>query len=235
MANQRGIVAGWDTANSRPKGVQTAADLRASLGGTAVSQGLMYEPGAATVSFSVSSMQMTWTAFTAVLKSSLGGWYMPRIDAGNIALPVGHATYGRWVTFWVKQWDYQTDATHPDSEVQTGLAQGTPSASPVKPTVPTGALACISVLIPKSAATSSDIPLANVELAPWTTPAGGNLPAPNGYGLLAWNGTAWVPVEEKYKIVDQGQTDPLGTIAPSGWALATINHVSLDTANCGGR
>lgn len=177
MANQRGIVAGWDATNSRPKGVTSAADMRASLQMIATHPGIMTEPGAATITLPSNAMRINWTAFTAVIRSTLGGWYTPRIEAGGIALSIGNVTYPRIDVVWVRQRDYQTNASWPDSEVEVGVAQGTASATPSTPAVPTGALAVFTVRVPAGATTGSAIGLANVTAAARTAPAGGIITA----------------------------------------------------------
>lgn len=214
MANFRGIVSGWDSANSRPKGVVSPADLRNSLGGLARAEGIMLETGAAVVSRPSTSMSIGWTAFTAVISAPSGGWYCPRIGAGSIKLSAGHASYDRIDVVYVRQWDYQVSGDHPDSEVQVAVVRGTPAASPAVPAVPSGALGVFQVRVPKGATTGSAIPARNVTRCRWTTPTGGILTAGSQAeanalvsgvsasadnpvyvsiaGVMkAWNGTTW--------------------------------------------
>lgn len=179
MANQRGIVAGWDTGAKRPKGVQSAADLRTSLGMIARGEGIMSEPGAASVTRPATSMRINWTAFTAVIKSPLGGWYCPRIDAGGINLAIGDSVFPRVDVVWVKQNDYQVDASRPNSEVQIGVASGTPSATPSTPGIPTGALAAFTITVPKGATRGVDIDAKDIRAAVSIVPAGGIATAAN--------------------------------------------------------
>lgn len=177
MANNRGIVSGWDTDNARPKGVTSPAMMRTSLASIARTEGLMLEVGAAKVTREATRMALTWTAFTAVISSPLGGWLCPRIDAQTFDLAVGDATYPRVDVIYVRQWDYQVAGDHPDSEVEVGVVNGTPSATPTTPATPAGALAVFTVTVPKGAVLASDIPAASIKRCRWTTPMGGVLSA----------------------------------------------------------
>lgn len=255
MANQRGIVAGWDATNSRPKGVTSAADMRASLQMIATHPGIMTEPGAATITLPSNAMRINWTAFTAVIRSTLGGWYTPRIDAGGIALSIGNATYARIDVVWVRQRDYQTNASWPDSEVEVGVAQGTASATPSTPAVPTGALAVFTVRVPAGATTGSAIGLANVTAAARTAPAGGIITAASqaemdaiaaaagaDNGLYVWrsdaqalmrhDGTAWelvTPRDTGWVLIwSSGATYQIKArvIEKTLWVSAAVNDVS---------
>lgn len=173
MANHRGIVSAWDTQAQRPKGVVSPADLRWSLAALARSEGVMLEAGAAVLTHEPQAMALSWTAFTAVIASPLGGWYMPRIGAGSIDLDAGDASYPRVDTIWVRQWDHQVSGDHPDSELEIGVTTGTPSATPKAPPAPTGALAVWQVMVPKGAVLGSDVPADGVTRCRWTAPVGG--------------------------------------------------------------
>lgn len=195
MANQRGIVSGWDASKQVPKGVTAAADMRASLGAIATHEGMFYDPVWKPVRAST-SMTLTIPAFTMAVKSSLGGWLCPTIGQTTITLPTGHASYGRYATFWVRQWDYETNADHPDSEVETGLAQGTAASVPQKPSVPVGAVPAFHVLIPKGATSASDIPAENITPASWVTPVGGVIQGVGGQPLY------WSPENGQWEAPD---------------------------------
>ena len=167
----RSIVAGWDPGNSRPKGVATAKDIRASLAMVADRAGIAYGERDAQVTLPSSSMGIAWTGFNAVIPSPGGGWYTPRVQAGSIALQPGDATYPRQDIVYVRQWDYEISSAHPGSEVEIGVVSGTPSATPQLPAVPDGALAAFTVKIPKGATRGVDIGASNVTRAPWSYPA----------------------------------------------------------------
>lgn len=173
MANHRGIVSGWDTSTNRPKGVTTPAMLRTSLASIARAEGIMLEHNAASVRRENAKMALTLNAFTAVIQSPLGGWLCPRINKTTFTLQPGHSTYPRTDIIWVKQWDYQGAADHPDSEVEVGVTTGTPSASPQAPATPSGALTVVTVTVPKGAVVGTDIPEASIGRCRWTAPVDG--------------------------------------------------------------
>lgn len=166
--NRRGIVAGWDAEAQRPKGVASAADVRASLTMIADRPGIALEERAAQVTLNATSMGISWTGFNAVIPAPQGGWYTPRIQSGGITLGVGDATYGRVDVVWVRQWDFEHNGSHPDSEVEVGVARGTPSATPQTPAVPDGALAVFTLRVPKGATRGVDIGTAGVTRAAWS-------------------------------------------------------------------
>lgn len=157
MAHHRAIVGGWDSAARRPKGVASAGDVRAAVHALATHEGIMQEADSGTLTKYSTSMKLGWKPFTAVIKSRLGGWYTPRLDAGSVELDPGDFSYPRIDVIWVKQYDYQVDGEHPDSEVVIGVAKGTPTASPSAPPIPTGALALWTVTVPEKATSSSYI------------------------------------------------------------------------------
>ena len=217
ISTHRGIVSGWDARNARPKGVTTPADMRLSLASLARAEGIMLETGAAEVTRPSTRMAIAWSAFTAVISSPLGGWLCPRIEAGEVALAPGHTSYSRIDVVWVRHWDYELAGDHPDSEVEVGVSRGTPSSSPRVPSVPSGALAVLTVTVPRNAVTGADIPEDGIERCRWTTPVGGILTAADlteatrflsgvpasaenpvyvsvGGVLRAWDGTTWRPV-----------------------------------------
>lgn len=177
MANNRGIISGWDVENNRAKGVTSPAAMRTSLASIARAEGIMAEPGAATLTRSATRMGISWTAFTAVIASPLGGWLCPRIGHGGIDLTVGDATYPRIDVVYVRQWDYETAGDHPDSEVEVGVVSGTPSASPSAPATPTGALAVWTITVPKGSVLGTDIAASGIVTCRRTTPVGGVLAA----------------------------------------------------------
>ena len=181
MANQRGIVSGWDMDAKRPKGVTTPGDMRASLGALSRSEGIVLEAGAADITRSTVAMSISWTAFTAVISSPLGGWLSPRIGAATQTLQPGDTTYPRKDIIWVRHHDYERDASHPDSEVEVGYTTGTPSAMPLDPSIPVGALAVFTIQVPRGAMRGSDISAALIRRARWTTPVGGVLTAPSDF------------------------------------------------------
>lgn len=181
MANQRGIVSGWDTGAERPKGVTTPGDMRASLGALSRSEGIVLEAGAADITRSTVAMSISWTAFTAVISSPLGGWLSPRIGAASQTLQPGDTTYSRKDIIWVRHHDYERDASHPDSEVEVGYTTGTPSAMPLDPSIPVGALAVFTIQVPRGAMRGSDISAVLIRRARWTTPVGGVLTAPSDF------------------------------------------------------
>lgn len=251
MANQRGIVAGWDTANARPKGVTSAADMRASLQMIATHPGIVTEPGAATITLPSNAMRINWTAFTAVIRSTLGGWYTPRIEAGGIALSIGHGTYPRLDVVWVRQRDYQTNSSWPDSEVEVGVAQGTASATPSTPAVPTGALAVFTVLVPAGATTGSAIGLSNVTAAPRTAPAGGVITAAsqaemdalaaaagaeNGLNvwrsdtkaLMRYDGAAWTRISPRKSLAGSALDGGLIAVGPGQTSMGSALTITCD-------
>lgn len=234
MANQRGIVAGWDTTNNRPKGVTSAADLRASLAGITTDEGIFWQPDFEPARAST-SMRLTIPTFTCAIASPLGGYYCPTINQHDITLPVGHTSNGRICVLWVKQWDYQTDADHPDSEVQTGLALGTPSTSPTVPPIPSGAFAAITILVPPGVTNASEIPTANIQ--PFFTQSAAAT-ATNTLIIdgLAYNknGTinATIPASAWSKIANQGWlwqasvNTPLPYTPPNGYTFTvTLSYI----------
>lgn len=177
MANNRGIVSGWDAEHNRAKGVTSPAAMRTSLASIARAEGIMAEPGAATLTREAARMAISWTPFTAVIASPLGGWLCPRIERGSINLKVGDATYPRIDVIYVRQWDYQVAGDHPDSEVEVGVVSGTPSATPSTPATPTGALAVWTITVPKGAVLGTDIAASGIATCRRTTPVGGVLAA----------------------------------------------------------
>ncbi|WP_172193554.1 hypothetical protein [Actinomyces faecalis] len=232
----RGIVTAWDERNRRPKGVTTPADMRLSLASLARAEGIMAETGAAEVTRPNTRMAIAWSAFTAVISSPRGGWLCPRVEAGEVPLAVGSTTYPRTDVVWVRHWDYEVDGTHPDSEVEVGVTQGTPSSSPRVPSVPSGALAVFTVTVPRGATVGADVPAASIVRARWTTPVGGILTAATQAeadalvrgvaasavnpvyvrvsGVLrAWDGTRWEAVQAG----DVRSSAPL--TAESWWVL----------------
>ncbi len=173
MANNRGIVSGWDSDAGRTKGVTSPAMLRTSIASIARAEGIMLERSAATITREATKMAITLSPFTAVIQSPLGGWLCPRIDRTTVSLDRGHSTYSRVDVVWVCQWDHQVNADHPDSEVEVGVQKGTPSASPQTPAVPSGALAVLTVTVPRNAQLGTDIPEANISRCRWTAPVDG--------------------------------------------------------------
>ena len=198
----RSIVAGWDPDNSRPKGVATAKDIRASLAMVADRAGIAYGERDAQVTLPSSSMGIAWTGFNAVIPSPGGGWYTPRVQAGSVALQPGDATYPRQDIVYVRQWDYEISSTHPNSEVEIGVVSGTPSATPQLPAVPDGALVVFTVKVPKGATRGVDIGASGVTRAPWSYPAAPPYP------------------EVTLPVVDRDVTSLLKIIDTQGWIKA---------------
>lgn len=229
MANQRGIVAGWDSVNSRPKGVTSAADLRASLQMIAARPGIAYESGAAAITLPSNAMRVNWMAFNAVIKSALGGWYTPRIDTGGIALALGHATYARIDVIWVRQRDYQTNASWPDSEVEVGVAQGTPSATPSTPAIPTDALAVFTVRVPSGATRGADITVGGVTRAPWVGAPGSVLTVSTAEELRAIQEAASV---SDGTIIYRADTNELLVKNGARW-VSIVQQEDTGWVNCG--
>lgn len=166
----RAIVAGWDTAQRRPKGVTSASDMRASLAMIADRPGIIYGERDAQITLSDTNMNLSFTGFNAAIPSRGGGWYTPRIADGSVTLQPGDSSFARVDVVWVRQHDYETDASHPDSEVEIGVTRGTPAASPAAPMIPSGALAVFTVTVPKGASRSGEIGLNGVVRAPWAYP-----------------------------------------------------------------
>lgn len=79
----RGIVAGWDRTNRRPKGVVSASDMRAAMSMLADRPGIAYGERDAQITLPDNAMAITWTAFNAVIPARGGGWYTPRISEGG--------------------------------------------------------------------------------------------------------------------------------------------------------
>lgn len=171
MALSRGIVAGWDLENDRPMGVTTAAEMRDSLNMIATGEGIMYEMGAAQTTLLDNKMGIAFTPFTIVIKSLLGGWYTPRVGGQEITFAIGDPTYDRIDAVWVKQWDYQADASHPNSEPEINVTAGVPTASPERAPIPNGAVLAFQVRIPRNATVGTDI--TTITRAPWVSPTGG--------------------------------------------------------------
>lgn len=199
----RGIVAGWDRTNRRPKGVVSASDMRAAMSMLADRPGIAYGERDAQITLPDNAMAISWTAFNAVIPARGGGWYTPRISEGTQALSPGDASFPRIDVIWVRQHDYELDATHPDSEVEIGVSKGTPSATPAPSTIPTGALAVFTVKVPRGAVRGSDIGLAGVTRAPWAFP-----PAPRTQAGASTSRD----ITNLFSRVDQG-----GWIKDGGW------------------
>ena len=254
MANNRGIVSGWDVENNRAKGVTSPAAMRTSLASLARAEGIMAEPGAATLTRSATRMGISWTAFTAVIASPLGGWLCPRIGDGGIDLTVGDATYPRIDVVYVRQWDYETAGDHPDSEVEVGVVKGTPSATPSTPATPTGALVVWTITVPKGAVLGTDIPAGGITACRRTTPLGGTLTAAsqseanalvNGVyadasapllvnvagSPMSWNGTEWSYITPASVVLFSGDGSTSVKLSESA---ANFSSLSIEYRNSDG-
>lgn len=206
----RGIVAGWDEASGRPKGVVSAADLRAALSMIADRPGIAYQDRAADITLSATSMAISWTAFNAVIPSHGGGWYTPRVADGTQTLAIGDQTHPRIDIIWVRQLDYESDASHPDSQVEVGVTRGTPSATPAPPAPPAGALVAFTVTVPRGATRGVDIGASGVVRAPWSYPPAP--PAPE------------VPVSRDVTHL-LTQVDTAGWVKPGDWRAHQVGKV----------
>lgn len=118
-------------------------------------------------------MRIAWEPFQVAIKSNLGGYYMPTIEAGGITLDVGAGSYDRYDVIYVQQRDYQANASYPDSEVYVGVAKGTASSRPSVPSIPDSAVAVFTIRVRAGVRTSNQITTADITRAAWVAPVGG--------------------------------------------------------------
>lgn len=145
------------------------------------------------------SMFVTVAAGVAFIQSSVasGGGYMVANDAPqDVAIAASHATLGRRDLVVARIYDAEIAGAV--SQWTLEVVTGTPAASPVTPTLPSGAFSLATVLIPAASTTVVDANITDNRV--YTVSLGGTTPAPfNQFpstpyrGMAAYDTTNFVP------------------------------------------
>ena len=128
MTKHRSVVTGWDpdyenpdTSLGRPKGVQTAPDMRIATTYDVLAEGIFALKGVPSIIGSpTNSAQIT--PFMAAIAAPAGGFYVVQVSA-NETFSINMANVGA-VKIYVQQKDYEENAADVDSEVEIGVVYG---------------------------------------------------------------------------------------------------------------
>jgi hypothetical protein len=174
MTKHRAVVTGYDPdfenpdqTTGRPKGVQTAADMRVSTTFDVLGEGIFALHGVPQVIASpLDTIQIT--PFMAAIESPLGGFYIIKTTE-NETVEINLANAGA-VKVYVQQqdWELENDLAHADSAVVFGVAYGAAE-------IPEGALLLFSSTIVAQTSTSG---LTFAQEFKWTGAASGQIRVP---------------------------------------------------------
>lgn len=114
-----------------------------------------------------SSLQYQVAAGTAVVqRSDADGKMIARYDGGTVDTVAGDATNPRIDAVWIAAHNSKDYPADPDNQVYLGVTQGTPAASPTKPTIPDAATILRWMQVPAAAtSTQSATRLDGIEYA----------------------------------------------------------------------
>ena len=183
----------------------------------------------------VSGLTVTMAPGSAIVTPSAGTNGSYRVAAGSntsVALPARSASFSRNDLVVLRVYDAGVDVSG-RWEATLEVVAGTPSASPVDPSAPTGALVLYRAIVPPSGTVTM------VDLRVWSAALGGVLPClsssrPSGAGLRVgqhvyetntgivrvWTGTEWRNTLPRIPAIAAGQTNTSGAITavtfPSG-------------------
>lgn len=177
MTLRRGIVQGWDSGSSQPKGVAGAIDVRQSVSSLAVRAGVFRTSATACAASGTGTMAVQIQPFRAAIESSLGGFYIvTEDDVASVTLDAADSSNKRKDIIGIRQNDYQADAGKVDSTVEYVYIKGTAGVSPVAPSIPAGVLGLWEIELPASAASTNAVGVVMTPVFKWTVPAGASVP-----------------------------------------------------------
>lgn len=210
------------------------AGLIAPSTGAGARSGVLYGAGSPLAVTGTSGMSYSVAAGQAVAdrgSTALGSYLGSNDAAATVTTTAAPGTAGqsRYDVIWIRFPDAeQGDA---NSAAVLGVTQGTASASPTVPAIPTGALALAQALVPNGA-TRTDTLVTITQVAPWTVARGAAVPVRSSTergALSTYSGLT------AYRI-DTGRTEqwtPSGawaTIAdPGAWTSFTPTWTSSGT------
>jgi len=168
---------------------------------------------------STATMNVAVAAFNAVAARDSGAILLSNDGPVNVPLANAPSSNSRIDVIYGKQNDASSTVTSPDANntATIGAVTGTASATPVKPSIPTGAVEIGTVLVPSGATATNSSGVVITTTCPYTAAPGGRVPfrtltdmhawttAGTGQGAVVfsdaaganndeyrWNGTSWV-------------------------------------------
>ena len=140
--------------------------------------GVFYGAGAPLAVSGTSGMNYSIAAGTAVINrsTSLGPYLLTNDAATQVTTTAAPGSNSRIDVIWIRQQDAeQGDAS---SAAEIGVTQGTAAASPTIPTLPVGAFALATAVVP-AGTTRTDTGVTFNQVAPWTVARGARIPVRN--------------------------------------------------------
>jgi hypothetical protein len=189
---------------------------------------------------STATMNVAVAAFNAVAGRDSGAILLANDGPVNVTLTSAPASNSRIDVIYAKQNDGSSTVTSPDANSNPIIDKvtGTASATPVKPSIPTGAVELGTVVVPAGATATNSAGVVITTTCPFTAAPGGKVPFRTLSDLQAW--TTAMPGQAAHVISDT-TTANLGhyNLVGSSWlkntgALLLPSSVSGGTLNADG-
>lgn len=185
-------------------------------------------PVGANLVTATATMNVSVARFQAVAVRDAGVVLLSNDGAANVLLDASPAANSRIDVIYAKQNDSSSTVTSPDANDVPVLtfAKGTAAASPVKPSIPTGAVELATVLIPSTATATNSVGVVITQTSQFTAAAGGTVPFRTKALLDAW--TTANPNQRAVVLVDGDEYLRVG----SAWvSTSVLVDRQIDTTN----
>lgn len=151
------------------------------------------------------TMNVSVAAFAGIAVRDGGCILLANDGPANVLIANAPVANSRIDVVYAKQNDASSTVTSPDANNNPvlGVAQGTASATPVKPAIPVGALELATVLVPSGATNTGSVGVVIAQTAPFTAGPGGVVPFRVKADLDAWTPAGFQLAEV---ISDSGDT-----------------------------
>lgn len=198
MAGKTGLYVARDGAGNGtlPQGARLAMGGTLAHNGASpldVRKGVLVDGGGPVVS-GTGTMAYSVRAFVAVTMATTANGPVVLANDSAVPVPTGAApgSNSRYDVVWVRQHLVAGDGgTDANVTAEIGVTQGSVSATPAVPAIPTGALSLGSALVTAGATSTNALTFTRTH--DWTVANGGIIPDGSGGGTF-FNGTAWAPV-----------------------------------------
>jgi hypothetical protein len=170
---------------------------------------------------STATMNVSVAAFNAVAVRDSGAILLANDGPVNVTLTPAPASNSRIDVIYAKQNDGSSTVTSPDANNTPIIDRvtGTASATPVKPSIPTGAVELGTVVVPAGATATNSAGVVITTTCPFTAAPGGKVPFRTLSDLQAWTTAT---VRQQASVISDSTTSNIGEYVWSGTAWVPI-------------